>query len=211
MGTNTTLPPTTPERPRHAVQPSADTPVARKQTPSVHGSQFSIDATRGAVVHDFGRSIPQVSVQYFKESILPPLPDNVDTAKVVAALKASGDITSSNRWKAFPQDPKLCKKEAETFNQLGEVVTAMMKKSGINAESATVKYTSKPYNTPHCDYVTKDSKPDAFMLLRKRVPTQLANGKTRKGEHWRDICCPAEFKLNDSDDDLADVSGATVS
>lgn len=210
MGTDTTLPPTTPERPRHAGQQNADTPIARKQTPSVHGAAYSLDVSRGAVLNDFGLSIPQVPIQYFKDSILPPLPDKVDTAKVVAALKDSGHITASGRWKVFPDDPKSCKGEAETFDHLGQVVKAMLKKSGMKNKRTTVTYTSKPYHIPRCDYVNKESKPDAFLVFRKRVPTKQADGSRCKGDQWRDICCPAEFKLNDGNDELADVSDSTL-
>ena len=206
MCSNTTLPAGTPEHPHRAESQDSDTSDTLEQSPSADSFDESPDLSFEAVLNNLGLTIPEVPVQFFKDYLLPPLPDNVDTAEVVASLRCSGDITTSNRWKAFPTDPRLCEDEAATFQRLEEVVEAISKKSGLDSNRLTVKYEGKTNDNPHCGYVHGNNKPDAFMVFCSRVPTEQEDGSAHRSYHWRDICCPAEFRLDDRDEDLADVS-----
>lgn len=174
----------------------------------LHKPEYHIDASRTGLVSDIGSTVPQVPFEFFKANILPKLHHGIDTAKVVAALKEAGGIKDS-RWAAFPKDPrdykdnkKVEENEAAVFTAMGDVVAAIIRHSGVHDKVTTVEYASTPYCTPICDYVKKNSKPDAFMLFRTRLPPD--DGEQRV--YWRDLCCIAEFKLGDTAKDMRDVS-----
>lgn len=150
---------------------------------------------------DIGATIPEVPFKFFQENILPQLTADINVAKIVKSLEERGDI-QGKRWKAFPNDPCDCKNEPLTFNGLGDVLKAIIESAGLDESALVVEYLSKPSMTPLCDYVRKDHRPDAFMLVR-----QASNPwPTDAHPYWRDICCPAEFKLKNRAGDLTDVS-----
>ena len=127
----------------------------------------------------------------------------------MAALKKAGHIDEQGRWKVFPADPCKCKDEQATFDHLGQVVAAIVECSGLGVKKLTVDYVSMPNTPPICDYVKKDNRPDAFMVFKAKLESKSKSKTTtddRPAVYWRDICCPAEFKLKNYEEDLKDVS-----
>ena len=199
----TPAPPTTPVRPGIARVQNADTPITRKQTPEYHGTEYVVDASRDALMNDLGVAIPEVPLQFFKDNVFPRLPAAVDTTKIVSALQKAGHITQNGLWKAFGKSPSSFTDEPATFNRLGDVVAAIIECSGLGVDTLTVDYVSRPHTAPLCDYVKKDNRPDAFMVFRTETRDATVG---RRHVYWREICCPAEFKLKNDQKNLADVS-----
>ena len=61
------------------------------------------------MIEDIGQAIPQVTVAWFQEKVLPPLQSHPELSAVINQLKANGDITTEGDWKVFPKQPALSK------------------------------------------------------------------------------------------------------
>jgi hypothetical protein len=213
MGTNIPSP-TTPDKAHSSsdirvAQPSGGTPVHRKISADYHGSQYKVESSRTAVLHDIGPGVPEVAFQYFCDHLLPRLHSDVDIKTVINNLQQSGDITNDGRWKAFPKDPYTYAKnssdlratENKVFGNLTSVIKAIEKHSGVPKKLCTTQYESLPHMTPIGCFDKKDGKPDGFCLERRQHDLP-----SRRRYYWRDITAAAEFKLLNTQDALQDVS-----
>lgn len=206
MGTETIPTPATPVRPRRDAT-STNTPAVKKQTSTLHSAEYHIDHSRNALLNNIGPTIPEVPYAFFHANILPGLHHGMNVDTVIKNLKKSREIDAGGRWAAFPIDPRDDGQhhEPEVFDKLGRVIAAIIKHSGAPKNKLKVEYLSNPNSTPLCDFVVKDSKPDAHLVLKNKLTTRK-DGRC----YWRDICTPGKFKKDYKDGDLRDVSDTSI-
>ena len=177
--------------------------------PSSQGIAYRIGALndKRGVLDDFAPSIPELDVDTFIASLLPPLPDGVNIEEIVEELIGSNDLVmlpTAKRfyWSAFPTDPANSgSTENKTFAALINVYNAVMKDvpANLQANKAISKLVSNPDRVPYSQR-THRTRPDAYMIL---------NESSVNSEHeyyyWEDVAVTMEFKKSNSDNDRSDV------
>jgi hypothetical protein len=155
-----------------------------------------------AVLHDL-QVIPVVSIKYFKDAILPNLP-NINIADIRDSLIKSSLWTKDEGWVCFhsesseafdpeqntrpkpSKDPRPEEAIFEGVNQIfDDVITA------ASQLSSTLELNSKPSKSPS-SHRLDTSCPDAYLLLkqRKSIPKDLTDDQ----DSWDDIAISFEFK-----------------
>ncbi|KAI0683193.1 hypothetical protein BC835DRAFT_768834 [Cytidiella melzeri] len=193
-----------------------DTPVASKLLPLYTETGWMAHKSPNVVRDDLGPCIQELSYDFFKKNILPPLRKKVNVKGTISRLKNAGFIKDTNdgsRWTAFPDDPYKENKavehdstkafakavENEVFAKLATVVNAIFDSSGTpKRRGSTVVYESLPDSIPLCCIGEKHGSPDGYLLFKNRFLPDREDGR----RYWRDIATPAEFKLQDTRDDL---------
>ena len=145
------------------------------------------------------RCIPEVTTQDFLEFVIPPVPrQNLDN--ILHSLK-SGAVTADGRIKGFDKDPRQAglteDKQFRHLHNFSERALAIA--SGELAATATLASRYTPHETPRSEK-RNGSRPDKSLVL-KDAP-QPNEGRVG----WQDIVLAFEFKLDDKDNDLYDVS-----
>jgi hypothetical protein len=185
-----------------------------RNIPSSHGIAYrtgDLDDKRGAVLDDFAPSIPELDMDTFIISLLPPLVPDVDTEKIMENLIMSGDLVIGDNerffWSAFPTDPASsgCT-ENETFAGLAKIYSAVMKNVPSNLlVQATSKLVLNPNSSPYSQR-THQTRPDGFMVLNT---SSVEQGKLDV-PYWADLSVTMELKKNNSNNDHSDVCPASI-
>jgi hypothetical protein len=197
----------------------SETPHNIKHYPSFRylDHRKKADISRSVTMADLGPAIPEVSFDFFKEHILPPLHSSISTSDVLTSLKSAGVINSDQKWQMFARDPAsfadgmkssadMKKTENEVFSHVTELIQALRTHScGTNTDMplSLIEYESKPNHVP----IGREgipSKPDGYFLFK----THTKHSSDRR--YWRDLLIPAEYKLQDRKVDLRDVSHITL-
>lgn len=165
-----------------------------------HSNEYSngpLEIQRFHVVQDLP-CIPEVTTQDFLKFVIPPVPQqNLDN--ILRSLK-SGAVTDG-RINGFDKDPRRTgvteDKQFRHLHNFSECVLAIA--SGELGATATLEPRYTPYQTPRSEK-RYGSRPDKSLVL-KDAP-QPNEGRVG----WQDIVLAYEFKLDDKDNDLHDVS-----
>ncbi|KAI6144040.1 hypothetical protein BKA82DRAFT_4179732, partial [Pisolithus tinctorius] len=154
---------------------------------------------RTAVLNDLGE-IPQVSLEYFKSAILPPLRGQIDIAKIKTSLEGAEAWSRHSGWTAIKKEPKLSGvSEEETFEPLSKVFDAVVREAGKVANTpATLRFSSQRSHSPLSDH-SNATRPGACLLLvgKNSVGSQGAkknNAENSGPDSWYDIAVSFEFK-----------------
>ena len=150
------------------------------------------------VVQDL-RCIPEVTTQDFLEFVIPPVPrQNLDN--ILHSLK-SGAVTADGRIRGFDKDPRQAglteDKQFRHLHNFSERALAIASEELSATATLASRYT--PHKTPRSEK-RNGSRPDKSLVLKGApLPSEGRVG-------WQDIVLAFEFKLDDKDNDLYDVS-----
>lgn len=194
--------PSTPKRP---IQTSVHTPAVVKVTSgSSYRAETQTDAKRNAVISGLPKMIPEVPLNDYFAFVLPPLPRSLEGEldTIVQSLKASGLITTKERWQSFPTDPKKStKNETVVFKGLKTIFDAVIA-AAINLDKSleqNFELFVEPNTVPFSQRDSK-SRPDGFIQEKEQ------KGKREQHKHaWPDLAHPQEFKLGESQSGADDV------
>lgn len=156
-------------------------------------------------MNDLGQTVLQADLVYFDTCVLPPLPVGLDVASLIDKLEANNTIVS-NRWSAFPWDPKeMTGHEDEVFANLTGVITAIVAASSeiLQGISPRLRYKSRPKTDMDTIYERKPSKPDGYFVP---FGQERRDGRL----YWYQVGVPAEYKSDDNRADVISVSGVKV-
>ena len=112
-------------------------------------------------------------------------------------------ILPSGRWRAFDKDPKY-QQETEDVVFLpmtaifNKVVNAIITNSELTTASMLVEFLHRPAVQPKSSVGQNATRPDSYLVLKKR----LQEGNVS----WADFSLSCEYKRNDEEVDLYDVS-----
>lgn len=184
----------------------------------------ALDSGRSANVESIGPAVAKLPVDIFTKHILPPLHKSFTSAKVEKILKGlkvkhrglkSAPYSSKDqRWTAFDEVKKAT--EHATYQALVTIsnqITAEVKKIFNNKTPKQLfDFVNEGNSAPRSAGRPSTSKPDAYFVLRDEF--RQAKGETKgkgksKGKekaHWMDIGPTGEYKLNNSESVIQDVS-----
>ncbi|KAJ3558268.1 hypothetical protein NM688_g1020 [Phlebia brevispora] len=136
----------------------------------------------------------QISVSHFLSGILPPLRNGIDAATVVDTLlhtgnRASRPISSTGRWRGFPNEPMHAKGTAkQVFRPLENIVRSILETSGVAKSSLSLYINSRPTESEdrHQEFL-----PDVYL------------SNARPGS-WQDIVAFGELKKKAGYEDVRD-------
>jgi hypothetical protein len=179
------------------------TPSVAKLAQQTAPAHFNLERARSIVLLDLGEAIPQVTVDYFFDYLLPKLPDNIDFSTVLDNLKEPSErdgehvaTLHNNRWTCFPVDPIHDKGwENDIYRRLEELTQSIHEAAGLANNARTVVFKCCPNGVPSSSHRDNSSRPDAYAIDA---------GADFKRAEWHQIALPAEFKKNDTEAD--DVS-----
>ncbi|EED78868.1 predicted protein [Postia placenta Mad-698-R] len=195
--------PESPVHPRVAETKLSETPLARKATSTDAYLQGNTNARRKAVIEDIGETIPEVSVKYFLEALVPQLRRGLSVDKTIKKLKLKGDITPDGHWALFSVSPgKAEPVEDVYFQPLVDVAKSIVSQSGGNANSQLLTLVQRPREKPMAYMRSSETKPDGCFVLKSKTPDAARL-------RWQDMALCAEYKkqdrLKDRDDNVAKV------
>ncbi|KAJ3837508.1 hypothetical protein F5878DRAFT_710762 [Lentinula raphanica] len=190
---------------------AAHTPAKPKAS---HSSKFrnapGVEEKRQVIVKlDVPKMIPEVPVDDFFHSILPPLPRSSkgDLVEEVIAKLKENDTIKNDRWVAFEVDPREhSEKEPQAFKGLtdiwNDVISAAKKVDGSLEQTLGLVVSGHVYI--HSDQ-SRLCQPDAFNKLYSKIPATTAqthndtgNARRRKSpeeyDYVYDIANPYQFK-----------------
>ena len=195
------------ERTSVAAQSSvSDTPYKAKHAtsaPVIYAD--GLDEGRDAVVADVGSVVPQVTIQWFMDNIMPRLRPDLDISAVVQKLKDNKTIVSGT-WADFPTAPADClEHEDDVFDSL-ETVAAAIRNAATAVCSRKLKpavvFKCRPRDMPVSKRRENTSRPDGYGLYVKH----RSNHGNRKRVFWETIVSPWEVKKRERVEDINDVS-----
>ncbi|EED78857.1 predicted protein [Postia placenta Mad-698-R] len=195
--------PESPVHPRVAETKLSETPLARKATSTDAYLQGNTNARRKAVIEDIGETIPEVSVKYFLEALVPQLRRGLSVDKTIKKLKLKGDITPDGHWALFSVSPgKAEPVEDVYFQPLVDVAKSIVSQSGGNANDQLLTLVQRPREKPMAYVRSSETKPDGCFVLKSKTPDAARL-------RWQDMALCAEYKkqdrLKDRDDNVAKV------
>lgn len=188
--------PSTPPRstvPLGATLPSVtDTPSKSKQVvsaPILLGNK--IDDSRDALLSDIGPAVPQVAIQWFKDSIMPPLPAGLDMPAVIKRLKAEKCITPEGVLAQFTTVPANARDhEDDVFKPLTSLAANMGNiAEEFLGEKPTVLFQCNPTRAPESRR-KNSTRPDGY----GRYTAHPCHKKSNRQVFWAEIVAPGEFK-----------------
>ncbi|KAI0769548.1 hypothetical protein BC629DRAFT_791096 [Irpex lacteus] len=188
--------PSTPPRstvPLGATFPSVtDTPSKSKQVvsaPILLGNK--IDDSRDALLSDIGPAVPQVTIQWFKDSIMPPLPAGLDMPAVIKRLKAEKCITPDGVLAQFTTVPANARDhEDDVFKPLTSLAANMGNiAEEFLGEKPTVLFQCNPTRAPESRR-KNSTRPDGY----GRYTAHPCHKKSNRQVFWAEIVAPGEFK-----------------
>ncbi|KIN96017.1 hypothetical protein M404DRAFT_1007053 [Pisolithus tinctorius Marx 270] len=107
---------------------------------------------RTAVLNDLGE-IPQVSLEYFKSAVLPPLRGQIDISKIKTSLEGAEAWSRHSGWTAIKEPNLSGVSEEETFETLSKVFDAVVREAGkVASTPATLRFSSRPSHSPLSDH-----------------------------------------------------------
>lgn len=220
-------PPTTPP-PKAELPTENETsirPSANLEHPALNGV---IVDRRDAAMRNLDYKVPEETVDYFINSLLPGVHQTIDVDAVVKKLGEQGVIAAPNpensdeakRWADFNKDPVEysstrapkggTKHEDEVFKPLQWIYDAVIScaTKGLQVPpNQTVAMRLLPRISPTSDREIK-TKPDAIFVT-KDAADRMSSASTNKKEKrpwWYDIAVSAEFKKANDPEDRDDVS-----
>ena len=190
----------------------SDTPYKAKNAksaPVIYAD--GLDDCQDAVVEDVGPAVPQVTVQWFMDNIMPRLRPNLDISAVIQKLKDNKTILSkSGTWADFPTAPAEClEHEDDVFDSLETVAAAIGKAARAvwsTKRKPAVVFKCRPRDTPVSKRRINSSRPDGYGLYIKH----RSNHGNRKRVFWETIVSPWEAKKKERIEDINDVSSDTM-
>lgn len=192
--------PESPVHPRVAETKLSETPLARKATSTDAYLQGNTNARRKAVIEDIGETIPEVSVKYFLEALVPQLRRGLSVDKTIKKLKLKGDITPDGHWALFSVSPgKAEPVEDVYFQPLVDVAKSIVSQSGGNANDQLLTLVQRPREKPMAYVRSSETKPDGCFVLKSKTPDAARL-------RWQDMALCAEYKKQDRLKDRDDVS-----
>ncbi|KAH7917384.1 hypothetical protein BV22DRAFT_1135454 [Leucogyrophana mollusca] len=157
-----------------------------------------------AVLKDLG-SIPIVSLDYFQEAVLPPLPLQITTSSIKTSLIDQNKLTREGKWAAFQNDPKDdSRREEHAFGPLASAFNSVIEEALklVNSPS-TLKFVQNPSTAPKSQR-TNTSRPDAYLLMINKKSFEQHADVLNPRDSWDDIVVSFEYKKNDGKDDRID-------
>ena len=159
----------------------------------------SLDNARQTVVDDLGQWIPQIPFKDFLQHLAPPQPDFDVDATINSLRQDPEGILPSGWWSGFVNDPKDQKKlekdvflpMSNIFNKVVDVIIAGLKTTTL------VQFVQEPHKPPASSVSTHKTRPDSFLALKQ---------ESTKATSWSDIMVSFEYKSNNADQDIIDVS-----
>jgi len=174
-------------------------PAARQIFSTLYGE------ARSVVVEDLG-DVPLVSVDFFIDSVLPPV-DSTVLENIKAALIAKKRINKKNGWSAFPKSPKAtATSETRAFSKFPIMIKHIVEAASplMNSEPA-LQFVYNLNETPVSER-NNYSRPDSQLELKtkKSLGAPSSSRRLRSRDvldktHWEDIVLPCEFKLDQKD------------
>lgn len=186
----------------------------------------ALDSGRLANIESIGPAVAKLPVDIFIKHVLPPLHKSFTPAKVRKILKEltvkhRGSQTASysskyQRWTAFDEVKKAT--EHATYQALVTISNQITAEVETIFDSKTPKrlfdFVNEGNAAPKSAGRPSTSKPDAYFVLRDEF--RQAKGETKgkgkgkeKGKekaHWMDIGPTGEYKLDNSEKVIQDVS-----
>ena len=168
-----------------------------------------LDDVREVVVEDVGPAVPQVTLQWFMDNIMPRLPPNLNIPAVIQELKNKNKI-ASGKWVDFSTAPAdRLEHEDDVFDALKTVADAIAeaaKSVSHKPPEPTVAFECRPRDTPVSLRRHNKSRPDGYGLYVKH-PSYNAD---KKSVFWETIVVPWEVKKKERVKDINDVSADTL-
>ena len=145
----------------------SDTPYKAKNAksaPVIYAD--GLDECRDAVVADVGSVVPQVTIQWFMDNIMPRLRSDLNVSAVVQKLEDNKTIVDGT-WTGFSTVPaeRFGEHEDDVFNSL-ETVAAAIDEAARSVSSKplkpTVVFKCRPRDTPVSKRRDNSSQPDGY-------------------------------------------------
>ena len=176
--------PSTSSKPQSKPPPNAVTDTPRRAHRTDHSKyheNVSLDGARKMAVMDLEGYVPEVELQYFKSSVLPPLSkEQLDKLRVAVSSLVD---TEKDCWDSFEKDP-CCADGIEdvVFRPfpvlLNSIIAKVAEDLGHAKELATWKAQGKPTETLHFENnLHATFRPDAFAALRTVKGAGIRPGK----------------------------------
>jgi hypothetical protein len=193
--------------PRQQVSLNHESPVHAKKVHTSRSYQSGLlEDARLAVSEDLGSHIPQITRQDFMDFLAPPQPE-FDIQATMEILKAdpAGILTASGRWKAFDTEPKdqpgredaIFKPMPYIFSKIVEAIIANSD-SKLTASDCSVDFLQNPTMAPMSSDRHNATRPDGYLLVKDRLQERTVS--------WADVLLSCEYKREEGDEELDDVS-----
>ena len=197
--------PDTQSPPRPQVSLTHEAPVHAKIVHSSRSYQNGLlEDARLAVLEDLGSSIPEITFQTFMDFLAPPQPD-FDLNATMKMLKSDSSriLTTSDRWTAFDKEPKdQVGREDAVFQPIPDifkkVVDAIIANSKLKKYHCIIDFLQNPNMEPKSADRHNATRPDGYLLVKDRVQPGTVS--------WADVVLSCEYKREDGDEELDDVS-----
>lgn len=138
----------------------------------------------------------RVSIAYFLDHVLPPLPSTVDPDEVLAKMQRAGKkagrpITKAGRWWGFATDPARADRCEETsFVHFADMVRAVAKASASNGTNTPRKLLHNPRQGTWSHLRQDADLPDAYVVSHET---------SQQGAEWADVCVAGEYRKRNRD------------
>ncbi len=172
-----------------------------------------LEKARVAILLDLGLYIPMISFEDFLKYLAPPQPD-FDLEATTRSLKLRSDpvLASRNRRSKFLKASKDSQGSKDrVFSPVPEIFTKVVAAVVANShgklteENRTIDFLQNPSRAPTSTERHDDSRPDGYFVLKHRDKVMSKDGE-REDIRWDDIALSCEYKIEDGNDDLDDVS-----
>ncbi|KAJ4477465.1 hypothetical protein J3R30DRAFT_3486197 [Lentinula aciculospora] len=156
---------------------------------------------------ELNEQVPEVPLDWYFKYILPPLPDGINTERIVSSLKQS-KVIKNNKWVGISEEPRLDKRHEDKVyagfeNVFEEIIAAAKTQKPDLEQQFTLNLTPDKNVTSERDSSTK---PDAqFTTLEEAARLARDGGKPSVYNVWNSH----EFKKNN--EGVNDTMNACVS
>ncbi|KAJ7625033.1 hypothetical protein DFH06DRAFT_746110 [Mycena polygramma] len=196
---------TPPPKPSNERKLPADTPRRPPLATNADYQSDNLDKRRDAVLKEIGDSIPEVSIAFFLDSVLPPIsPGDID--KVETSLRRGGHLPKSGGWKAFPKAPsEMTEREDAVFAPLDSIwknVVKFASRENVLDRSPTLDFGQYPNDTPVSDGDDL-ARPDGWCALADEETIQMLEDLGIAYSHYSNVVL-WEFKKNSTPRDFFD-------
>lgn len=152
--------------------------------------------------------VPEVSMAYFQDALLPPLrPELADVAQILSRLADADGHRAT--FSVAPTDTDACDSEeivSRAFQDVAAAVHAAVLGMLPKGVRATALFACNPDMQPVSEVRRSASMPDSYArLIDPPVP------RVGTATHWEDVAVPGEMKRRRTWDMINDVSFTTCS
>ncbi|KAJ4477466.1 hypothetical protein J3R30DRAFT_3683174 [Lentinula aciculospora] len=186
---------------------SEESPLRIRTLDSSNYRLGGTNARRQVVMSELNEQVPEVPLDWYFKYILPPLPDGINTERIVNSLKQS-KVIKNNKWVGIPEEPRLDKRHEDKVyagfeNVFEEIIAAAKTQKPDLEQQFTLNLTPDKNVTSERDSSTK---PDAqFTTLEEAARLARDGGKPSVYNVWNSH----EFKKNN--EGVNDTMNACVS